>query len=311
MKHFLVSGLLNIETSVRVRKFPIDYYPIDFPFFGVQSCVSGVAYNITKALKTLGNEIALASFIGKDFEGEHILSELQKQNISAGSIQKTLSQTPVSAVLYDAEGKRQIYSDLKDIQEKTYTFPADLLQQQDLVIACNINFNRNLLREARKLGKTIATDVHVLQDINDGYNQEFMEYADILFLSDEQLPSPPKEFIRELAARYGSKIIVLGQGSRGALLYVKQENKIYDLEAAHSCKVLNTVGAGDALFSAFLHFLTKGSSPLESLLYAELFASYKIGFNGASNGFLTEQELNKIYTAGKDAIPYTSEPANI
>ena len=29
----LVSGLVNVETSVKVRKFPIEYYPIDYPFF--------------------------------------------------------------------------------------------------------------------------------------------------------------------------------------------------------------------------------------------------------------------------------------
>lgn len=28
----LVSGLVNVETSVKVRKFPIEYYPIDIHF---------------------------------------------------------------------------------------------------------------------------------------------------------------------------------------------------------------------------------------------------------------------------------------
>lgn len=48
--HILISGLVNVETSVKVRRFPIDYYPIDYPFFGVESHVAGVAYNIAKAL---------------------------------------------------------------------------------------------------------------------------------------------------------------------------------------------------------------------------------------------------------------------
>lgn len=30
--HILISGLVNVETSVKVRRFPIDYYPIDYPF---------------------------------------------------------------------------------------------------------------------------------------------------------------------------------------------------------------------------------------------------------------------------------------
>ena len=36
----LVSGLLNVETTVPVRGFPINYYPIDYPFFGINSNVS-------------------------------------------------------------------------------------------------------------------------------------------------------------------------------------------------------------------------------------------------------------------------------
>ncbi len=35
----IVSGLVNIETTLKVRKFPIDYYPIDYPFFGIKSDV--------------------------------------------------------------------------------------------------------------------------------------------------------------------------------------------------------------------------------------------------------------------------------
>ena len=49
----LVSGLLNIETTVAVKEFPINYYPIDYPFFGVNSGVGGVGYNIAKALFVL------------------------------------------------------------------------------------------------------------------------------------------------------------------------------------------------------------------------------------------------------------------
>lgn len=32
-------------------------------------------------------------------------------------LKQNLKETPVSAILYDAQGKRQIYCDLKDIQE--------------------------------------------------------------------------------------------------------------------------------------------------------------------------------------------------
>ena len=46
MSRILVSGLINIETTLKVDGFPIPYFPVRFPFHGVNSTVSGVGYNI-------------------------------------------------------------------------------------------------------------------------------------------------------------------------------------------------------------------------------------------------------------------------
>ena len=67
-REILVSGLLNVETNVAVKGFPIPYYPIDYPFFGVTSNVSGVGCNIAKALTALGDKVTLLSFLGQDEE---------------------------------------------------------------------------------------------------------------------------------------------------------------------------------------------------------------------------------------------------
>lgn len=59
MKKTIVAGLVNIETSVSVEKFPLEYEPITFNFFGTKSIVSGVAYNIQSAMDSLNNPSAL------------------------------------------------------------------------------------------------------------------------------------------------------------------------------------------------------------------------------------------------------------
>ena len=55
MGRILVAGLINIETTVRVDGFPIEYTPVRYPFFGVNATVSGVGYNVAKALTVLGD----------------------------------------------------------------------------------------------------------------------------------------------------------------------------------------------------------------------------------------------------------------
>ena len=206
-------------------------------------------------------------------------------------MQPKLRQTPSSVVLYDPEGKRQIYCDLKDIQETAYAFDASILDGIDLVVACNINFNRPLLSLAKQAGKQIATDVHVLSDVHDAYNREFMEHADILFLSDEAVGNGYRDFLMQLADTYPCRIIVMGRGAQGAALYQRETGEILELPAASAGTVVNSVGAGDALFSSFLHFYAKGMAPVEALRRAQIFAAYKITVTGASQGFVTEQLL--------------------
>lgn len=297
MKNVLISGLVNTETTVRVRHFPITYYPIDYPFFGVNTAVSGVAYNLAKALTTLGDHVKLLSMTGRDFTAEYIKNELTGIGVATGAIKPCLTQTPSSVVLYDENGMRQIYCDLKDIQETTYNFSAEDLQDIDLVAACNINFNRPLLHLAKSMGKTIATDVHVLSNIWDDYNRDFMANADILFLSDEGIGDGYYDFMMELEHTYNNAIIVLGRGSKGAAMYVRDENRFYELPAVHVGEVINTVGAGDALFSGFLHYYAKGMAPIDCLSRAQVFASAKIRVTGASNGFVTEEEVENFLQA--------------
>lgn len=291
--NILVSGLLNTETTAAIREFPIPYYPIDYPFFGVNTTVSGVAFNITKALATLGDRVRLLSMTGQDFSANYIRSSLESLSIGTEHIRATLQQTPNSVVLYDPDGKRQIYCDLKDIQETPYGFTAEQLEGIDLVVACNIQYNRPLLHMAKAAGKTIATDVHVLSDIYDSYNREFMEMADILFLSDEAIGGNYGHFLWQLAHTYPASVIVLGRGSRGAAMYLRKQDRILEMPAQTVGSVVNTIGAGDALFSGFLHFYAKGVHPEEALRLAQRFAAHKITANGGSEGFVTEAILEQ------------------
>ena len=294
MKNILISGLVNTETTCCVRQFPIHYYPIDYPFFGVSTAVSGVAYNLARAMTTLGDRVKLLSMTGEDFAARYIREELTDLGIDTAGVKACLAQTPSSVVLYDETGRRQIYCDLKDIQEAAYGFTRADVEQADIVAACNINFNRPLLALAKEMGKTVATDVHVLSNIRDEYNRDFLAAADILFLSDEGAGDDHYGFLWALEEAYRTPIIVMGRGSKGALMYLRDEERFVEMPAAHVGEVVNTVGAGDALFSAFLHFYAKGLHPVDCLGRAQVFAAAKIRVSGASRGFVTEAEVEEM-----------------
>ncbi len=295
MKNILVSGLINIETTASVKSFPIEYQPIDYNFFGVSSMPSGVGLNLASALTTLGDKVSLLSVCGNDTLGSVIRQELNNRNIGSQNILPILSQTPQSVVLYDTNGKRQIICDLKDTQDITYDI--DIFKSEaekcDCLCLCNINFSRAMLSEAKNMGKLVVTDVHVISSLDDEYNREFMQYADILFMSNENI-TDIRSFVKETAKRFGNSIIVVGMGSQGSMLYTKSDDSFTELPIYKTRRLVNTIGAGDALLSAFTHFYINGCSPKDSLRLASIFASYKIGDKSASSGFLTEQELLKL-----------------
>ncbi len=59
--------------------------------------------------------------------------------------------------------------------------------------------------------------------------------------------------------------------------------------------VVNTGGAGDALFSAFVHVYAYTRDPDTALRTAIVFASHKIGEAGATQGFLDARRLDALY----------------
>ena len=67
-------------------------------------------------------------------------------------------------------------------------------------------------------------------------------------------------------------------------------------------KPVNTVGAGDALFSAFLHYSAAGLAPRPALERAVVFAGFKVCANGAAEGFVPEAEIEEVIRRGLPAL---------
>lgn len=296
MNPVLVEGLINIETSLKVDRFPIEYCPIHYPFYGVTANVSGNGINLALALHTLGSPVVPLGLVGRDEQGRMITGHMQNCGLSTEFVEPNLDQTPQTVVLFDQTGRRQIHNDLKNIQEADY--PADrmdlALARCTLAVVGNMNFARPLLKKAKAAGKTIVTDVHVIERIDEDYNIEFMDAADILFFSHERVPGDLEAFVRRVAETYGSQIIVVGKGKDGALLYCRDGQKLTEFPAVETRPVVNTVGAGDALLAAFVHFYNQKPDPYDALGKAMVFASYKIGVSGAGLGFVGERELLAI-----------------
>ena len=115
--NIFVSGLVNVESTLKINDFPINYSPVEYLFDGISTNVSGVGYNVSKALRTLGDEVHLHTIVGSDALGHVINHELKEHDIGAEGVYHTLDATTQSIIIYDSAGRRKIYCDLKNVQE--------------------------------------------------------------------------------------------------------------------------------------------------------------------------------------------------
>lgn len=292
----LVCGNVNVETSVPISGFPLDYQPVNYLKFQTTTRVGGVGFNVARALKSLGSEVHFAALTAPDLLGQLVKGQIQQSGLSVKHLSEVLTETPQAVVLNDPAGRRQIFTDLKDLPEAGFSVPLfrEALQGVHFAVMTNAPFVKPLVPEVVQSGIPFVTDVQDLQGLTHEYNLPFLEHAEVLFFSHEKLPEAPEHFAPKLARLYGTEAIVVGLGAQGALLY--HDRTLSHVPAYQRGTVKSTVGAGDALCASFTHFYARGMHPLEALQRAVVFAGIKIGTVGSSEGFLSEPELESVFS---------------
>lgn len=295
MSKFLVAGIVQRETIVKVNKIPIEYTYVTNKPNTIHSSTGGDAYNESLALEWLGDSVDLMTMIGQDESMELINPPGSEIKLVTDYILPRLHNTPVSVVLCDNTRKQQIYEDYKELREVSYDMNLfkERAARAEMLVISNVNFCRPFLNIGKELRKPIAINMKEYKESKLFYNEEFLRAADILYVSDDNLIDEPYEFVKSLAAKYRSEIIILGQGEEGLILYDKKKNIIAHYNTVKTHGIVNTVGAGNALFSSFLHYYNNTGDSVFSIKNALLFASYKIGFIGTSNGFMSEEQINQ------------------
>lgn len=297
MSKVLVMGPICAETTVKVPSIPLPSDAIIDNPLGIITSFSGHGYNVSRALTKLGDTVNFLSVSGNDPFKLMLDERLNKEGISPEYVIPSLSATPHTIVLYADKNTRQIIDDLKESREVEYDEALfdKAIEDCKFAVFCNSEYAIPYLKKAKALGKTIVTDVQAIKSIDDEYNDEFMQYADVLFFSHSYIKQPYEDFIKEIDKKYGNEIIIMGMGDKGTMMYVKKDNFIGSFPTVRTREIVNTLGAGDSQLSAFTHFYEKTGNPYYSLKAAILFASYKIGNPRAAHGFLSEEQVEVFY----------------
>ncbi|MCR5419574.1 MAG: carbohydrate kinase family protein [Lachnospiraceae bacterium] len=295
MAKFAVAGIVQVETIVKVENIPVDYRPVVNKSDTIFTNVGGDAYNERVALRALGDEVEFFSMVGKHdmksfFWDDEFMGEQDY-------VLPVLDATPTAVILYDNDRQQQIFEDIKDMRDVEFNLELfeERIQDVDCVILANANFCRPLAQAAKEAGKLLAINFRGFTEEKMQYNEDYFRMADIIYVSDDNIVGRADEFVRKLADSYDAKIIVLGQGAHGLTIFSRADDLLAHYNPVKTNEIVNTSGAGNSLFSCFLHCYVTTGDAVHAIKNALLFASYKIGYMGTSNGFLTEEELEHWY----------------
>lgn len=296
MSKFMVAGFVQFEAIVKVDKLPLPYKQFQSIPETINTDIGGAGFNEAMALRWLGNEVDFMSMVARNLSKRQIDAYLKRNEVdlSTDYVLPMLDGMPTSVILY-YNGEKQTFEDVKDIRHVEYDFELleSHIQDKDMVVMSNCNFCRPIIGLAQKYNKPIALNVRSMRADKIAPKEDFMKAADILYISDDDIECNPYDIVNDCREKYDPQILIMGLGNKGVILYTKEDNSVLEYKPVKTNEIVNTVGAGNALFSAFIHYYVKTKNAKESIKNALLFASYKIGFVGTSNGFMTEQQIEQ------------------
>ncbi|MGI5145103.1 carbohydrate kinase family protein [Plantactinospora sp. CA-294935] len=290
----VVAGVASLAVHLAVDGFPVRYASVSTPAW-VDAGLGGAGAQIAAVLRNLGDDVDLCSIVGADGAGGLVRTQLRAACLDGPGVIEGPGSSH-SVVLVAPDGKRMVYPHLTVVNAIRY--PEDrfveALAGADLAVLTNVDFVRELLPAAVLKGVRIAVDVNVIADINETYHRPWLDVADIIFCSGEQLPCPAAEWIAQVLIRYpGAAMAAVGCGPQGSILGLR-DGRLVTVEAVAPLGVRNTSSAGDSLFATFLHsWLAKGN-PAEALSDAVVYAGWRVGHRQPTSVFLSGAELAQL-----------------
>lgn len=295
MSKFVCAGITQVETIVKVDKIPVRYSHVTAESNMIHTAAGGDAYNESLALKWLGNDVTFFSVVGKHFNDYYFNPEGREVTLDTSHVLRTLEHSPEAVLFYDKERRQQIFEDIKELRNIQFDMTEALpfIKGCDMVVLANANFCRPFVKAAQDADKKIAVNIRTFRREKEKYNADYLGAANVLYFSDDNLNEDPYDFVKSIADAYGNEIIILGQGAEGLIIYDRNKDMIAHYNTVKTLEVVNTAGAGNALLSCFLHYWMKDGDSVAAIKNALLFASYKIGYLGTSNGFMTPEQVEQ------------------
>ena len=277
--------------------------------------VGGAPCNVAAALGKLEQKARFFTKLGDDTFARSILKTLNECHVDTSFIKCDQNyDTSLAFVSLDEDGQRHFdfyRKSAADLSVSEKDFDEAILKDVGLVHFGSVAlksessraFHHLLLKKAKAEGLLVTFDPNLRFNLFSSKREliaivrEFLGYADILKISDEELVYlAPYERIEDnlkYLFNCGIKKIVYTMGKEGARLYYPDLGYVYS--DGLDLKAIDTTGAGDAFMAAFLSRLDDDSRTADylALKFANRYAASSCLKNGAIDSYLTLAEFKK------------------
>ena len=259
-------------------------------------CVGQAGGYSARGYAQLGWRTAFVGAVGDDRCGWWVRYELARDGVDLAGLFPDPAGTARSVNLMSGDGRRRNFYDGKGhvglVPDADRC--ARVLRRARLAHVHLPDWARHLLAPARAAGLVIACDLQDVVDPDDAYRRDFVEAADVLFLSTVNHGDPDPLIRRYLAGR-PDRIVVAGMGAAGCAVGTRHGVKRYP-PVPGEAPVADTNGAGDGLAVGFLTSLVLEGRPLEdAVLRGQIVARHTCGLRADSSHLIRREALERRF----------------
>jgi sugar/nucleoside kinase (ribokinase family) len=290
-----VIGNIGIDTNIYFFGPDIDF-KVEANFTENIDYVGQAGGYASRGYAQLGKRTAFIGYVGDDFSGCFIREELARDGVDTRALWFDPQGTSRSVNFMYRDGRRKNFYDGKSHMQlqPDLALCREILAQTTLVHFNIPNWARYLLPIARELGVVIACDIQDVISIDDGYRQDFINYADILFFSAAN-QADPLDLIKIFLQRHPHQLVVAGLGAKGCAVGSRAGIETFPAVTLDA-PVIDTNGAGDGLAVGLLSSLVlDGYSLRDSVRRGQLTARYTCIQRASSSNLMTASQLEQYF----------------
>lgn len=246
----------------------------------------GAPFNLAVNAKQSGAKVGFVGRVGNDVIGRFVLCEAQKAHLDRLDIQIDAERNTTIAFVTLTDGERDFAFNRHDTADFNIDFDdIDFESYENLEIVHlgslmlseqkGREFAEKIANKASELGAKLSFDMNFRKDIYKNFEDAkrayapFVECADIIKFSDDELTdytgiSDMDEAAKSVLKK--DKLLLVTLGKSGSAYYYNDLKGI--VPSISGVKCVDTTGAGDAFFGAFLANIEGKELTEENIVYA-------------------------------------------